>query len=87
MLEKNCETTEKKSFSVRGSSVIENTTVCTFSTGFDKVNGKLPDNAIISISQTIINSKLYMANKEQCREDYMAFSDYVDTIIDGTSEE
>lgn len=91
MLEKTCETTEKKSLSVRGSSVIENgginTTICTFSTAFDKVNGKLPDNAIVSISQTIINSKLYMENKEQCRSDYLAFADYVDTLIDGTAEE
>lgn len=91
MLNKMCETTEKKSFSVKGSSIIEdngtNVTVCTYSTGFDKVNGVLPDSAIVSISQTILNSKLYKANKEQCRKDYAEFADYVDTIIDGTAEE
>ena len=92
MLTKTCETTEKKSFMVRGSSTIkqdDGTTapVCTFSTGFDKVNGELPDSSIVSITQTVLQSKLYKENKTQCRADYMEFADYVDSIIDGTAEE
>lgn len=92
MLSKSCETTEKKSFMVRGSSTIkqdDGTTaaVCTFSTGFDKVNGELPDSSIVSITQTVLQSKRYKENKTQCRADYMEFADYVDSIIDGTAEE
>lgn len=92
MLTKICETTEKKSFMVRGSSTIKQddgttATVCTFSTGFDKVNGELPDSSIVSITQTVLQSKLYKENKTQCRADYMEFADYVDSIIDGTAEE
>lgn len=91
MLTKTCETTEKKSYMVRGSSTVKEndgtTTVCTFSTGFDKVNGALPDSSIVSITQTVLNSKLYKENKPQCRADYTEFADYVDALIDGTAEE
>lgn len=92
MLSKSCETTEKKSYMVRGSSTVKaddgtTTTVCTFSTAFDKVNGTLPDSSIVSITQTVLQSKLYKENKTQCRADYMEFADYVDSIIDGTAEE
>lgn len=92
MLTKTCETTEKKSFMVRGSSTVKaddgtTTTVCTFSTAFDKVNGTLPDSSIVSITQTVLNSKLYKENKTQCRADYTEFADYVDALIDGTAEE
>lgn len=46
MLSKTCETTEKKSYMVRGSSTVKEndgttTTVCTFSTGFDKVQRRV----------------------------------------------
>ena len=62
MLTKTCETTEKKSYMVRGSSTVKaddgtTTTVCTFSTAFDKVNGTLPDSSIVSITQTVNSTK------------------------------
>lgn len=92
MLNKTVETTEKKNYVVRGSSVVENasstnTTICTMYTAFDTVDGKIVENGVISISQTIINSELYKANKEQCRQDFNEFSDYVDSLIEGETTE
>lgn len=44
-------------------------------------NGNCP-----SVSKTIQNKELYLANKEACRADMAAFDDVVDTLVGGTDE-
>ena len=45
------------------------------------LNGSVSENGNVTISKTINNKELYVANKTMCKEDYSEFEKEIDDII------
>lgn len=87
MLNKETTVTEKKTITINATSTITDaesgvsTQICTMSTQFDKVNGKLVDYGMVSITKIITNNEAYRKNKEQYEKDCAEFEEYVNSML------
>ena len=77
MLNKETTVTEKKAITINATSTIKDaesgvsTQICTMSTQFDKINGKLVD----------YGNEAYRKNKEQYEKDCAEFEEYVNSML------